>query len=127
MTLRILAAVDQSIHAEHALRFAARMARGLNASLAVLLVLPPDYPEEQLVEKVRRILDEEGVDAQLLIRKYVPTAASPASVIVEEAEKRGFNVIVVGAKGVTGREDVSIGSSALWVAAFAPATVVIVR
>ncbi len=120
---KILVGFDGSTYSVNALRFASRLAESLSATLHVIIILPPDAPADLLVEKARNI----APNAKIEVVRAPPLADSPASIIASYAERKGFNMIVVGAKGVTSREDTSIGSTALWLAANASTTVVIVR
>ena len=123
--MKILVGFDGSHYSLNALLFAKKLAEALRAHLRVLIILPPDAPHEQLVEKAREALGE--TKAEIEVVRAPPFADSPASIIASHAERNGFNVIIVGAKGIASREDVNIGSTALWLAANAAATVIVVR
>jgi nucleotide-binding universal stress UspA family protein len=74
------------------------------------------------LEDARRRLAELGRDAEL-----VAVAGAPADVLVEEAEKRGADLIVVGWRGLSGAERLVMGSVSSKVARTAPCSVLIVR
>ncbi len=125
--MRILAAFDGSPYSEIALQLAARIAKSMNAQLAILIVAEPMQPTRGLEEKAKRLTEQAGIEAEIIVRRIPSTLQSPASTIVEEAERGGYNMIVLAAKGSSAREESNIGSTALWVAVSSPVSVLIVR
>ncbi len=125
--MRILAAFDGSPYSEAALQLAARLAKSMRAHLTVLIVAEPGQPTRGLEERAKRIVESNGLQAEVVVRRVPHTLQSPASTIVEEAERGGYNMIVLGAKGVSGREESNIGSTALWVVVSSPVSVLVVR
>lgn len=119
----VLAAYDGSPYAKAALLEARRLAKALGAKLTVIIVLPEDAPQEDIVEEARRLAPE----AEVVVERMMTGLENPASVIATYAERKGYTLIVVGAKGVSSREDALVGSTALWLAANAPVSVLIVR
>jgi len=105
----IVLGYDDSEPSRRALARAAELARALGAKLVVTSVAPlfvtvarsagpldsadpPAEHNEQLLE-AQRFLEGLGVDAE-----YVPATGEPADTIVELAEKRGADMIVVGTR-----------------------------
>jgi nucleotide-binding universal stress UspA family protein len=93
---------------------------------------PPDYDvpdgaedleqrEHELVD-ARRLLEEVGRDADVLA-----VTGAPADVLVEEAEQRGADLIVLGRRGLTGAERLVMGSVSSKVARTAGCSVLIAR
>ena len=74
------------------------------------------------LEDARRRLAELGRDAEA-----VAVAGAPADVLVEEAEKRGADLIVVGRRGLNGAERLVMGSVSSKVARTARCSVLIAR
>ena len=74
------------------------------------------------LEDVRRALAEVGRDAEV-----VAVLGAPADVLVEEAKKRGADLIVVGRRGLSGAERLVMGSVSSKVARTASCSVLIVR
>jgi nucleotide-binding universal stress UspA family protein len=114
MLSRILVAVDGSDGSRKAARFAIELARTANARLLLLSVLerPTIVPfgpldgfafsrmesEEQLTA-VRKMLDEIGHQLpQEQVEKRVEFG-TPAEVIVEQAQKLGADLVVLGSRG----------------------------
>ena len=119
----ILVAYDGSPYSKAALLEARQLAEKLGARLTVLIVLPEDAPEQGIVEEARRL----APDVEVVVERMATGFENPASVIATYAERNGYSLIVVGAKGFSSREDSLIGSTALWLAANAPVSVLIVR
>ena len=121
--MKILVGFDGSPYSKAALLYASRLAEKLGAELTVLIVVPLGAPAEDLVEEARSLAPH----AEVVVDKMMGCFESPASRIAAYAERHGYDLIVVGAKGFTSREDALIGSNALWLAAYAPVNVLVVR
>ena len=74
------------------------------------------------LEDARRRLAEMGQNAEV-----VAVLGAPADVLVEEALKRGADLIVVGRRGLSGAERLVMGSVSSKVARTAPCSVLIAR
>ena len=74
------------------------------------------------LEDAHRLLAELGRDAEV-----VAVPGAPADVLVEEAEKRGADLIVVGRRGLNGAERLVMGSVSSKVARTAGCSVLIAR
>lgn len=88
---------------------------------------PPVWAEgleerQRELEDARRRLAEVGREAEV-----VAVLGAPADVLVEEAEKRGADLIVVGRRGLSGAERLVMGSVSAKVARTAPCSVLIAR
>jgi nucleotide-binding universal stress UspA family protein len=132
MYARILAGVDGSAQAAHALRHAAGLAIALGAELRIVHVVDmgvlPLAPELALdVERLaqaRRAKGEKliaaalaqaraaGVTAQARLAETAMPAQQVAAALVGEAESWAADVIVLGARGHGGLERVLLGSVA---------------
>ncbi len=94
----IVVGYDDSEPARMALRRAAELAEKLDARLVVTSVTTVDeasYGDTELEElaHARALLDAEGVEAE-----YQPAIGEPADAIVDVAEQRGADLIVVGTR-----------------------------
>ncbi len=96
----IVVGYDDSEPARVALRRAAELAEKLDARLVVTSVTTVDetsYGDTELeleeLSRARALLDAEGVEAE-----YQPAIGEPADAIVEVAERRGADLIVVGTR-----------------------------
>lgn len=142
--MRVLVAVDGS---PHALRAAASLALLRPADEVVLLyaldlpslAYPVGRPEVDLAipVQVERALREEGElalrkAAEVLpagageVRRRLETGSAPL-VIVEIAEREGVDLVVLGARGLSGLQEALLGSVSHAVAAHAPCPVLLVR
>ncbi len=143
MTFRhILIATDGSSLAEKAASDGVELAKQLNAEVTTVTVTEPwrePYPiapaslgklyEQRAGENARAILASVRGIAE---RKQVPCAAihvsqSPAEGIVETAEARGCDLIVMGSHGRRGLTGLLLGSVAAEVVALSPVPVLVCR
>jgi nucleotide-binding universal stress UspA family protein len=131
----ILVGFDGSTNARRALDEALDVARADTRITVVAAAQAPAPPGQVLpvgaegleerrreLEDARRRLAELGRDAEL-----VAVSGAPADVLVEEAEKRGADLIVVGRRGLSGAERLAMGSVSSKVARTARCSVLIAR
>ena len=123
---RILAPTDFTVHANAALETAADFARTFDATLILLHVIDiPSYkavfydgdihtPDEMAQEFAMDQLQEikkkpafEGIEIQIIV-----ASGRIFSTIVEEAEKQTADLIVMGAHGLSGLEQLVLGTNA---------------
>jgi nucleotide-binding universal stress UspA family protein len=131
----ILVGFDGSPNARRALEEALEVA-GADTRITVVAAAQEPAPDGQALpegaedleerqhelEQARLQLAELGRDAEL-----VAVTGAPADVLVEEAERRGADLIVVGRRGLTGAERLVMGSVSVKVARTAPCSVLIAR
>jgi nucleotide-binding universal stress UspA family protein len=131
---RILLAYDGTEHAQRALEMAADLAKRYEAPLSVVSVIPvhagrapidpwddPETHRGQLQQARQRLL-QFGIEAELL-----EPAGDPAEAIERVAEAGGFDMIVIGSRGLGAVGRFLQGSVSEHVATHARATVVIAR
>ena len=139
---RILVPLDFSDHAEPVLEWVTHLAQQHGAAVILLhayhlpvefqqlegAYLPPDFwsnvkaEAEQSLAGLARDLKQRGLEVEQLVRE-----GYPASVIVDEAESRGADLIVIGTHGHTGLKHMLLGSIAERVVQKAPCPVLTVR
>jgi nucleotide-binding universal stress UspA family protein len=134
--MKVLVAYDGSEAAGHALTRAAEIARhGHELTVISVVPLQPSGPRSagpimggdieehgrELAEAVAK-LKEGGLEAQT-----IEAVGHPAESIVEEAEKGGFGLIIVGHRGHGGIARFLLGSTALRVVTHADCDVLVVR
>ncbi len=121
MFQKILAAVDGSEHAVRALEAAARLARTDSARLVVVTVayVPPLYRVDMnreleagfrdsanlILEDARRVVAKAGVEAEFELLDD----AKPAEAISRFAGDGGFDLVVLGRRGLNATEDRALG------------------
>jgi nucleotide-binding universal stress UspA family protein len=131
----ILVGFDGSTNAHRALEQALDVARADTRITVVAAAQAPALPGQVLptgaegpeerqreLEDARRRLAELGRDAEV-----VAVAGAPADVLVEEAERRKADLIVVGHRGLNGAERPVMGSVSSKVARTARCSVLIAR
>ena len=131
---RILVAYDGGDPARRALDTAMSLAKRFDASLTVVSVIPthagrsPVDPWDdalvhtQELQEARRLLDEQGIEAELL-----EPSGDPAKTIERIAEGGDFDTVVVGSRGLGAVSRFLQGSVSEHVATHTDATVVIAR
>jgi nucleotide-binding universal stress UspA family protein len=133
---KILFAYDGSDEARRALRYASRL--GENDSVIVLSVAtklieapstaqftePGHGPESvrEGIDEVREIMGDAGVEAE-----FISMIGNPAAEILNTAEERGVELIVVGRRGLHTVERFLMGSVADRVVQHAGCDVLVVR
>ncbi len=124
---RILVPLDFSEHAEAILEWASHLAAQHGSQLLLLHVyhlpvefqqlegayLPPDFwsnvksEAEQSLERYTTELQGRGQKVEAIVRE-----GYPATVIIEEAESQGADLIVIGTHGLSGLKHLLLGSIA---------------
>lgn len=138
----ILVPVDFSRHADPVIEWAAHLAEQHGSRLVLLhayhlpvefqqvegAYLPPDFwtkvkseAEQGLAAHVEA-LRRRGLEAEAVVRE-----GYPASVIEEEAERLGADLVVIGTRGLTGLRHLLLGSIAERVVQKAPCAVLTVK
>lgn len=150
-TLRVLAGVDGSLAAEQALRLLPQYFNTDAAEITLLHIVETpwiklglerdwfggapgaDNPAwrfnrelrleaEEVIERARQLLDAEGLSAQPMIED-----GDPALELLSEAERGGYDLIVLGASGEDEQKHSLLGSVSARVAQDAPCSVFLAR
>lgn len=135
---RILVGVDGSKYSLDAVKAAAKLAaeRGIKtvtllnviptvvSDLGAIPVSPPpgDLEAWEVFERPKAILKEAGIEARLLLRE-----GDPAYEIIRTAETEGYDLIVVGHRGLSPIKAFLLGSVSNRVVSHAPCSVLVVR
>jgi nucleotide-binding universal stress UspA family protein len=121
----IVVGTDGSETAQRAVAAAADLARLAGAELELVSTYEPVNPREDvdatLADAVERL---EG--SGLVVRTHT-REGDPADAILDVAEERGADLIVVGNKGMTGARRFLLGSVPNKISHYAPCSVLIVR
>jgi nucleotide-binding universal stress UspA family protein len=115
---RILVGTDGSPRAARAVARAAEVAASTGATLTVLTV--------GSAPKAQRVVAEAAAAHRQVPVETLVRSGDPASALVEEAE-RGYDLLVVGNKGMTGASRFFLGSVPNKVSHHAPTALLIVR
>lgn len=137
--MKILVAVDPSDSAHIAVAKAAEMAKKDAAPLTLLAVAETFQDMESLfgseaserlkkrasdsLDAAKAIAVAAGVKPKLVLKSGV----SPEDIIVDAAEKGGFDLVVMGTRSKKGKAQLRLGSVASKVVALAPCSVLVVR
>lgn len=135
---RILVGVDGSKYSLDAVKAAGKLANERNIKSVTLLNVIPvivsnsgtslvtDFSEDleawEIFEKPKAILKAVGVEAKLLLRE-----GDPAFEIIHVAETEGYDLIVVGHRGLSPIKAFLLGSVSNRVVSHAPCSVLVVR
>ena len=138
----ILVPIDFSSHAEAVLAWGAHLAEEHGSRIVLLHVyhlpvefqqlegayLPPDFwstvksEAEQTLARYAEQLRAHKLEVEAVVRE-----GYPASVIVDEAESRSADLIVIGTRGLSGLKHLLLGSIAERVVQKAPCAVLTVK
>jgi nucleotide-binding universal stress UspA family protein len=119
---RVLIATDGSATADRAARKGFALVTRLDAEVGLVFVGHPKTGELILQDTVATNVGETGVEPKTMIRD-----GDPAQAIIGAADEEGFDLVVVGNRGMTGARAALLGSIPLTVAQFAGADVLIAR
>jgi nucleotide-binding universal stress UspA family protein/nitrite reductase/ring-hydroxylating ferredoxin subunit len=119
---RVLIATDGSATADRAARKGFALAKRLSAEVGLVFVGHPKTGELILQDTVGTNADDTGLEAKTMIRD-----GDPAQAIIAAADEEGYDLVVVGNRGMTGARAALLGSIPLTVAQFAAADVLIAR
>lgn len=131
---KVLVAYDGSADAKLALEYAA--AKHRDDELTVFSVVPVSYSgrgggidptnnvedHRSQLDEASRVLASRGGKAEM-----VESIGHPASAIIEAAENGGFDLIILGSRGLNAVERFLVGSVSARVVAHAPCSVLVVR
>lgn len=137
--MKILAPVDPSDTLHLAVSKAAAMAKKEGAELTLLAVAETMEDMESLygatatdrlkarattaLDAAQALAKAQGITA----REMLETGVSPEDIIIETAQKGGFDLIVMGTRSKTGLRRLLLGSVASKVATLAPCSVLVAR
>lgn len=118
---RVLAGSDGSDRAGAAVARAVDVAATLGASLTVLGVGRPDTLQETLEGQVGKHADQ-GVDIEVRIE-----SGHAAQILIDVAQRDGYDLLVVGDKGMRGIERLMLGSVPNQLSHHLPCSLLIVK
>lgn len=143
MFKKILVATDGSKQAEKAVNYAIGIAETCGSELIVISVVEKaqlERLEPYLKEGINEIRDKMKLKANQFLEEAEKKAKSkgikvtkhvlmgdPAESICDQAERDGAELIVVGIRGVTGTQKVTVGSHAIRIIRWSKRPVLIIR
>lgn len=124
---RILVPVDGSEPSLRALDLALDLAKHYGSRITVLHVKPRGADSRQVVGKVNKRIENKGIPVTVKVEEIDPVKESIAKKILDEITEGGYDIVVLGARGLTVSEELTIGSIALAVTINTTTTTIIVR
>lgn len=137
---KILLAVDGSDHALHAARIAAEMARGMKPKEFRIVVSYDSIPVYLGEPNMQFAIDSRKKDAEEILSAALKEIGEisceihtellegdPATTIIDVADTRKSNIIIMGSRGLGRLAGLVLGSTSQKVVAHAPCPVLIVR
>jgi nucleotide-binding universal stress UspA family protein len=137
----IVVGTDGSPSADAAVRRAAELAKGSGTRVHLVTAYPdvPTYREtiassakaepidlrqvaESILARESRALEDEGIEVMAHARE-----GDPAEVIIDVVQEEGADLIVVGARGLSGLQRFLLGSVSSKLSHHAPTSVMVVR
>lgn len=140
--MKILIALDASVHSERALAFVTRMRWPAGSRVIVLsalqampspLAVGPDGAAADLLEEQRRGLEELVAGAEATLRESGFSTegrvlvGDPREVLVNVAQDERADLLVVGSHGRTGMAKLMLGSVSSHLMTHAPCSVLVVK
>ena len=130
---KILVPTDGSAHSLKAAEYAAEISKQFNAEAHLLNVITKstfrisrkreEKSSVQALEETKEVFDRRGL--KVMLRKLV--RGNPAEVICKIAEEEGFDLIVIGSRGLSGIKSFFLGGVSDKVSRHAICPVLIVR
>ena len=143
----ILVPLDGSEHSIKAVEYAGRMAKGFNSKLIALYILPssirynlPSNKENsEINSQFNQIIQRSYIEAQNwlkditkkidieIVTEVIIAKESIVSEIIEFAEQRSVDLIIMGTRGRTGFKKLLLGSVASGVVTYSHCPVLVIR
>jgi nucleotide-binding universal stress UspA family protein len=130
---KILVSTDGSVHSLKAAEYAAEISKQFDAEAHILNVITKstfrisrkreEKSSVQALDETKEIFDRRGL--KVILRKLV--RGNPAEIICKIAEEEGFDLIVIGSRGLSGIESFFLGGVSDKVSRHAICPVLIVR
>lgn len=129
--MKILICIDGSEHSQKALEKASVIAKGCNVNeVAIIYVYKKNYPlsisyevSAQQVENIRLMMKEAAKEGKIILSealkfiegknikaRTILKEGHPADTIVSVAREEGFDMIVIGSRGLGGLKKLFLGS-----------------
>lgn len=126
---KILVPVDGSDHSKRALQEAIRLAKMTQGNITLVHVTPGKYSISQPANHGQSILDEGKriVNAEDLPAETILLEGKVVEDIVRVAKEEAFDLIIIGARGLSKFEELVLGSVSHGVTEKAPCPVIVTR
>ncbi|MEM1925461.1 MAG: universal stress protein [Pyrobaculum sp.] len=128
MYRKILIAYDGSDHAKKAIQHAVALAKAFDSALYVITIATD--PSQVSIERARRIVDEAArqiSDMGVSVAETEVRSGNPPTEILNYAEEREVDLIVMGSRGLSAIQRLVLGSVSQTVVSRARVPVLVVR
>ena len=126
---KILVPIDGSSYSLRAASVAIDFAQRYGSRLTFIHITSSKNKEEaeKIFDEVKKMVYEAGIEAEFKIKKIDIPKSSVAAEIIKEAREGLYSAIIMGSRGLSESEDLTIGETALSISTFAPCSVLIIR
>ncbi len=125
---KILVPIDGSESSLKALDLAVDLAKRYGSKITVIHVKTPGSKlSKSILDKARKRVENKGLPVSFKEVEVDYNTSSISKEILDEIIDGGYDLVVLGARGMTVSEELNIGSVATSVVLNAPTTVIVVR
>ena len=125
---KILVPIDGSESSLKALDLAVDLAKRYGSKITVIHVKTPGSKlSKDILDKARKRVENKGLPVSFKEVEVDYNTSSISKEILDEIIDGGYDLVVLGARGMTVSEELNIGSVATSVVLNAPTTVIVVR
>lgn len=137
--MKVLVATDGSANAKKAVEKALQMAEKEGAEVTIMSVahfskeyieeMPPNIQDkleqeaENAIASAKALFDQKGIK----VKTVMEVGLVPANNIIHRVKEDKFDLVILGSSGLTGLDQIFMGSTAAKVARYVPCSVYIVR
>ncbi len=123
--MKILVGIDGSEHSTWALVEAINIAKRFSGSVKGIIVYKTEMAQEaeKIQQRARQLLEAEGIDCTVL----AVLGSNPSRALVDTARDEGFDLVVVGSRGLSSAAAFLMGSISKEVVSGAPCDVLVVK
>jgi len=125
---RILVPIDGSENSLRALDLAVDLAKHYGSKITVVYAKPMGVKTDvNPLEKAKQRVGQAGVEVDFKMLEYDISNSSSVQTLLNEIVEGGYDLVIMGARGLTLSSEKNVGSVALSIVSNSPVTVIIVR
>jgi nucleotide-binding universal stress UspA family protein len=131
---KILVPIDGSQHSKHAIKEAIKIAKMAQSTITLLNVYPKTSPQKQpntetqqkngknILTEAQKLIETQDIPVKTLLLE-----GEIVNQIIKAAKENQFDLIIVGARGLSKIEEIMLGSVSQGVTENAPCPVIVTR
>jgi nucleotide-binding universal stress UspA family protein len=131
---KILVPIDGSQHSKHAIKEAIKIAKMAQSTITLLNVYPKTSPQKQpntetqqkngknILTEAQKLIETQDIPVKTLLLE-----GEIVNQIIKAAKENHFDLIIVGARGLSKIEEIMLGSVSQGVTENAPCPVIVTR